>query len=106
MASLNHSSSNKDGIFNFINTLGKKKKAKELEELEVEGKSAMDHLATNPAIDTLPEDYILGEFEERRMIHPSMNGDNGYQSLKHILINWINDELRFVTRVAYFLSNF
>lgn len=27
------------------------------------------------------------------MIHPSMNNDNGYQMLKQILINWINDEL-------------
>lgn len=97
MSNLNHSSSNKDGLFNFINTLGKKKKTKELEELEeleVEGKSAIDNIATNPSIDTLPEDYILGEFEERTMIHPSMNADSGFQTLKHTLVNWINDELR------------
>lgn len=97
MSNLSQSTSNRDGIFNFINTLGRreKKKAKELEELEVEGKSAMDNISANPSIDTLPEDYILGEFEERRMIHPSMNADSGYQSLKHSLVNWINDELRW-----------
>lgn len=94
MSNLSYSSGNKDGILSFINTLGKKKKIKELEELEVEGKSAIDNLSVNPSIDTLPEDYILDEFEERRMIHPSMTADSGYQALKHTLVNWINDELR------------
>lgn len=96
MSNLNQSSGAKDGIFNFINTLGKKKKTKELEveELEVEGKSAMDNTAANPSIDALPEDFILGELEERRMIHPSMNTDNNFQNLKQTLVNWINDELR------------
>lgn len=58
MSNLNQSS-NKDGLFNFIGTLGKKKKIKELEELEIEGKSAIDSTSLNPVIDTLPEDYIL-----------------------------------------------
>lgn len=60
MSSLSQSS-NKDGLFNFIGTLGKKKKVKELEELEIEGKSAIDSTAIKPANDLLPEDYILSK---------------------------------------------
>lgn len=62
MSNLNHSS-NKDGLFNFIGTLGKKKK-KELEELEVEGKYAIDSPKIKPGDDSLPEDYILSKFFE------------------------------------------
>lgn len=56
MSTLNQSS-NKDGFFNIL-TLGKKKK-KELEELTIEGKLAIDKNVTNPSIDLLPEDFIL-----------------------------------------------
>ena len=57
------SSNNKDnGIFsNLIGTLGKKKKIKELEELEVEGANAIDSINKPFNIDTLPEDYILSK---------------------------------------------
>ena len=57
----NLTQSNKDGILNFINTLGRKKKIKEFEELQVESKSAIDSPAINPAIDTVPEDFILSK---------------------------------------------
>ena len=37
----------------------------------------------------------LGELEERSMIEPGMINNHDYQELLKILVNWINDELRF-----------
>ena len=37
----------------------------------------------------------LDELEERSMIEPGMINNHDYQELLKILVNWINDELRF-----------
>lgn len=38
---------------------------------------------------------IIADGEERSMIEPGMINNYDYQELRKILINWINDELRF-----------
>ncbi|RWS31718.1 beta-parvin-like protein [Leptotrombidium deliense] len=88
------SPSNKpESILEFLGTIGRRKKIKEVEELTEEGKQAIDGSTISPAIDNLPEEFVLDEFEERSMIEPSMYENKYFQELIKILINWINDEL-------------
>lgn len=66
-----------------------------VEELEEEGKTAIDGPTIYPAIESPPEEYVLNEYEERSMVEPSANENKDYQELVKILINWIKDELRY-----------
>ncbi|XP_015790233.1 alpha-parvin [Tetranychus urticae] len=83
-------------VLDYLGTIGRRKKIKEgleVEELEKEGKDAIDGPTLSPAIENGPEEYILGEYEERTMLEPSFNHNREYQELLKILVNWINDEL-------------
>ncbi|XP_074605648.1 beta-parvin-like isoform X2 [Brevipalpus obovatus] len=85
-----------ESFFDYLNTLGRRKKMKEekeVEELEEEGKNAIDGPTLNPAIESDPHEYILNEYEERSMLEPSANENSGYKELTQILCNWIGDEL-------------
>ncbi|XP_053210261.1 alpha-parvin-like [Panonychus citri] len=85
-----------DSLLDYLGTIGRRKKIKdelEVEELEKEGKDAIDGPAIMPSIENGPEEFILGEYEERTMLEPSSNRNHGYQELLKILVNWINDEL-------------
>ncbi|XP_063416873.1 beta-parvin-like [Mytilus trossulus] len=76
-----------------IGTIGRKKKAKEVNILEEEGKMAIES-PTSPTIpDVGPEGYLLDELEERSMIEPTSKEDPKVQELIKILLDWINDVL-------------
>ncbi|ELU07313.1 hypothetical protein CAPTEDRAFT_222253 [Capitella teleta] len=76
-----------------IGTLTRKKKVKEAQEIEAEGRSAIES-PTSPMIPDLgPEGYQLDEFEERSMLDPTCREDPKLQELIKMLIDWINDEL-------------
>lgn len=71
------------------------KPAEEVIGIEQEGRQAIDGNSQHPVFDTSPEDFVLTEGEERSMIEPGMINNYEYQELLRILINWINDELRY-----------
>ncbi|XP_065224000.1 beta-parvin [Planococcus citri] len=75
-----------------IGTLGRKKRSKEVQEVQEEGKYAIDSPGS-PVTDLPPEDYELGENEERSMIEPHSYDDPKLKELIAVLIDWINDEL-------------
>ncbi|XP_015923944.1 beta-parvin [Parasteatoda tepidariorum] len=86
--------SKKDESFlEYLGTLGRRKKIKEVNELTAEGKDAIDSPGKQKAEDLLPQDYILDEFEERSMIEPASYDDPKLKELINVLIEWINDEL-------------
>lgn len=64
-----------------------------VQEVQEEGKYAIDSpgLAANP--DMPPEDYTLDENEERSMMEPRALDDPKLQELIYVLIEWVNDEL-------------
>lgn len=82
-----------ESFWDKIGTLGRKKRIKEVQEVQEEGKYAIDSpgYAANP--DMPPEDYTLDENEERSMIEPRSLEDPKLQELIYVLIEWINDEL-------------
>ncbi|KAK3098266.1 hypothetical protein FSP39_017716 [Pinctada imbricata] len=74
-------------------TLARKKKAKEVNELQEEGKNAIES-PTSPALpDIGPEGYQLDENEERSMIEPQSRDDPKVRELIKMLLDWINDVL-------------
>ncbi|CAH0385037.1 unnamed protein product [Bemisia tabaci] len=76
-----------------IGTLGRKKRIKEAQEIEEEGKLAIElpGSPTNP--DLPPEEYDIGENEERSMVESKSYDDIKLRELIAVLIEWINDEL-------------
>ena len=79
-----------------IGTIGRKKqKAKEAQELEVEGRQAIESPTSPSGFDVRlgPEFYMLEENEERFMIEPHSREDAKLKELLQILLDWINDEL-------------
>lgn len=76
-----------------IGTMGRKKKAKEVSELQEEGKNAIES-PTSPTIpDIGPEGYQLADNEERSMIEPTSRENPKLIELIKVLLDWINDEL-------------
>ncbi|KAE8606183.1 hypothetical protein XENTR_v10010627 [Xenopus tropicalis] len=74
-------------------TLARRKKAKEVSELQEEGINAIN-LPLNPIPFELdPEDTMLEENEVRTMIDPYSRSDARLQELMRVLIDWINDVL-------------
>ncbi|MEE6498862.1 hypothetical protein FKM82_003242 [Ascaphus truei] len=74
-------------------TLARRKKAKEVSELQEEGINAIN-LPLNPIPFELdPEDTMLEENEVRTMIDPNSRNDPKFQDLMKVLIDWINDVL-------------
>ncbi|XP_070158972.1 beta-parvin isoform X2 [Polyergus mexicanus] len=82
-----------ESFWDKIGTLGRKKRIKEVQDVQEEGKYAIDSpgYAANP--DMPPEEYALDENEERSMIEPKSLEDPKLQELISVLIEWINDEL-------------
>lgn len=77
----------------YLGTLGRRKKIKEVNELQAEGKNAIDSPGSPTLPDLPPQDYILDEYEERSMIEPISYEDAKLKELMKVLIDWINDEL-------------
>lgn len=82
-----------ESFLEYLGTLGRRKKIKEVNELQAEGKNAIDSPGSPTSPDLPPQDYILDEYEERSMIEPSSFDDAKLKELINILIEWINDEL-------------
>ncbi|XP_044749711.1 beta-parvin [Coccinella septempunctata] len=82
-----------ESFWDKIGTLGRKKRIKEVQEVQEEGKYAIDSpgFAVIPTIS--PEDYDLEENEERSVIMPKAFEDPKLRELIQVLIDWINDEL-------------
>merc|ERR1712150_77697 len=74
-------------------TLGRKKKAQEVQQVEVEGKHAIDSPGMPKSSEVPPEEYLLEENEERSMIEPKSYDNPRLKDLIGILIEWVNDEL-------------
>merc|ERR1712141_819664 len=74
-------------------TLGRKKKAAEVQRVEVEGKHAIDSPGMPKSAEMPPEEFQLEENEERSMIEPKSYENPKLQELIKVLIEWINDEL-------------
>uniref|UniRef100_A0A670XVP0 Parvin beta n=1 Tax=Pseudonaja textilis TaxID=8673 RepID=A0A670XVP0_PSETE len=74
-------------------TLGRKKKAKEVSDLQEEGKNAINAPMSPATTDLHPEDTLLEENEERTMIDPTSKEDAKFKELIKVLIDWINDVL-------------
>ncbi|NXA58448.1 PARVB protein, partial [Mohoua ochrocephala] len=75
-------------------TLARKKKAKEGDDLQEEGKNAINAPMNPSTVDIHPEDTLLAEEnEERTMIDPNSKEDPKFKELIKVLIDWINDVL-------------
>ncbi|XP_078481307.1 beta-parvin isoform X1 [Ciona intestinalis] len=80
---------NKDGFFSL--TLGRKKKQKEVSDLEQEGREAID--GSNGSVDYDPSSFHLEENEERTMIDKLSLEDPKVKELQKVLMEWINNSL-------------
>lgn len=82
-----------ESFWDKIGTLGRKKKIKEVQEVQHEGKYAIDSPGSPMSVDVPPDDYNLGDNEERSMIEPRSYDDPKLKELILILVEWINDTL-------------
>lgn len=64
-----------------------------VQEIEEEGKYAIDSPGSINPIELPPEDFNLKDNESRSIIQPASTLQPGYRELIKVLINWINDEL-------------
>lgn len=80
-------------IWDKIGTLGRKKRIKEVQEVQAEGKYAIDSPGCPTAPIIPPEDYNLEDNEERCMIAQRAYDDPKFYELLNVLKEWINDEL-------------
>ncbi|CAG9833959.1 unnamed protein product [Diabrotica balteata] len=80
-------------IWDKLGTLGRKKRIKEVQEVQAEGKHAIDSPGCPTAPIIPPEDYNLEDNEERCMIDPRAYDDPKFYDLLNVLKEWINDEL-------------
>jgi parvin len=86
-------SEKEESFWDKIGTLGRKKRIKEVEEVQTEGKIAIDSPGNPNAIEIPPEDYNLSDNEQRSIIQPQSLNSPDVQELLQVLINWINDML-------------
>jgi len=84
---------NEGSFWEKMGTLGRKKKAQEVQQVEVEGKYAIDSPGMPKSAEVPPEEYLLEENEERSMIEPKSYENPRLKDLISILIEWVNDEL-------------
>ncbi|XP_063599433.1 beta-parvin-like [Penaeus indicus] len=82
-----------ESFWDKFGTIGRKKKMKEVQEVQTEGKYAIDSPGAPMSVDIPPDDYNLDDNEERSMIEPRSYEDPKLKELIGILIEWINDEL-------------
>ncbi|CAG5958541.1 unnamed protein product [Menidia menidia] len=74
-------------------TLARRKKAKEVSELQEEGINAINLPLSPSQYELDPEDTMLEENEVRTMVDPNSKNDCKLQELMKVLIDWINDVL-------------
>ncbi|XP_051545501.1 parvin, alpha a isoform X2 [Myxocyprinus asiaticus] len=74
-------------------TLARRKKAKEVSELQEEGMNAINLPLSPTPFELHPEDIMLEENEVRTMVDPNSKNDRKLQELMKVLIDWINDVL-------------
>uniref|UniRef100_A0A8C1GT08 Calponin-homology (CH) domain-containing protein n=1 Tax=Cyprinus carpio TaxID=7962 RepID=A0A8C1GT08_CYPCA len=74
-------------------TLARRKKAKEVSELQEEGMNAINLPLSPTPFELHPEDIMLEENEVRTMVDPNSKNDRKLQELIKVLIDWINDVL-------------
>uniref|UniRef100_M4AM29 Parvin, alpha a n=2 Tax=Xiphophorus TaxID=8082 RepID=M4AM29_XIPMA len=74
-------------------TLARRKKAKEVSELQEEGINAINLPLSPSHYELDPEDTMLEENEVRTMVDPNSKNDCKLQELIKVLIDWINDVL-------------
>uniref|UniRef100_F6Z8S8 Parvin alpha n=1 Tax=Equus caballus TaxID=9796 RepID=F6Z8S8_HORSE len=74
-------------------TLARRKKAKEVSELQEEGMNAINLPLSPIPFELDPEDTMLEENEVRTMVDPNSRSDPKLQELMKVLIDWINDVL-------------
>lgn len=74
-------------------TLARKKKNREVSDLQEEGKNAINSPMSAALVNLHPEDTLLEENEERTMIDPTSKDDPKFKELVKVLIDWINDVL-------------
>ncbi|XP_017786277.1 PREDICTED: beta-parvin [Nicrophorus vespilloides] len=82
-----------ESIWDKIGTLGRKKRIKEVQEVQAEGRHAIDSPGNPTAPIIPPEEYELDDNEERCMLEPRAYDDQKFIHLIKVLIDWINDEL-------------
>lgn len=80
-------------IWDKLGTLGRRKRTKEVQEVQTEGKYAIDSPGFPASFSGAPEDYNLEENEERSLIDKNSLNDPKFKELNELLIEWINDEL-------------
>lgn len=76
-----------------FSTLGRKKKIKEVQEVQQEGKYAIDSPGKPNAPEIPPEDYNLEDNEQRSIIQPQCLNQPNVRDLLQVLTDWMNDEL-------------
>ncbi|XP_055048619.1 beta-parvin isoform X1 [Misgurnus anguillicaudatus] len=74
-------------------TLVRKKKIKEVSDLQEEGKNAINAPLLHAGYEILPEDTLLDENAERTILDPNSKEDINFKDLQKVLIDWINSEL-------------
>ncbi|XP_017330591.1 parvin, alpha a [Ictalurus punctatus] len=74
-------------------TLVRRKKAKEVSELQEEGMNAINLPLSPTPYELHPEDTMLEENEVRTMVDPNSRNNSKLQELMKVLIDWINDVL-------------
>uniref|UniRef100_A0A2I3RLK9 Parvin beta n=1 Tax=Pan troglodytes TaxID=9598 RepID=A0A2I3RLK9_PANTR len=74
-------------------TLARKRRAREVSDLQEEGKNAINSPMSPALADVHPEDTQLEENEERTMIDPTSKEDPKFKELVKVLLDWINDML-------------
>ncbi|XP_060022916.1 beta-parvin isoform X4 [Lagenorhynchus albirostris] len=74
-------------------TLARKKKAKEVSDLQEEGENAMNLPMSLASVEIHPEDTLLEENQERTVIDPTSRDDPRFRELVKVLIDWVNDVL-------------
>ncbi|KAJ8367382.1 hypothetical protein AAFF_G00320330 [Aldrovandia affinis] len=74
-------------------TLVRKKKSKEVSDLQEEGKNAINAPLQPSSAEVLPEDTLLEENAERTMLDPTSRDSPKFKELQRVLIDWINNEL-------------
>uniref|UniRef100_A0A3P8ZQL1 Calponin-homology (CH) domain-containing protein n=1 Tax=Esox lucius TaxID=8010 RepID=A0A3P8ZQL1_ESOLU len=74
-------------------TLVRKKKSKEVSNLQEEGKNAINAPMLTSGADIHPEDTLMDENAERNMLDPTSRENPKFKDLLRVLIDWINNEL-------------
>ncbi|GAA6094406.1 parvin, alpha a isoform X1 [Tachysurus ichikawai] len=74
-------------------TLVRRKKAKEVSELQEEGMNAINLPLSPTPYELHPEDTMLEENEVRTMMDPNSKNNSKLQELTKVLVDWINDVL-------------